>query len=305
MPNKPTIVLTRPASRQQGLFEVLTGYGLTVLALPALSIEPLILPNQVLGKVLKGVDPNTSHPFLAAPVKAPLANDSSEIANSYFKPYDLIVFVSRAAVECFPHHLCADTSNTMMASVGSQTAQAIRQRFGAETIVLCPLDAAQLDSEALWQVLMPYLASVDRVLIVRAENGRDWLRDQFVTNGCQVDYLAVYTRKPCVWSAEQVQNLNAALDSQTPLIWLLTSVESVEAVEAQFNRLGVQAARVVQGVVVTHPRVLDRVRRFLATTISDDLSAQKMRDVTPCQMVASSEPEVLQGLLKLFKFMQC
>lgn len=275
MPNKPSFVLTRPASRQQGLIEVLTGQGMSVLALPALSIEPLIESS-------------------IAPA----------IIKSDFKFYNLIIFVSRAAVEHFPSDLHLDLNQTHLAAVGGRTALAIRQRFGPLATVLCPSEGARQDSEALWQVLKPALTSLCRVLIVRAETGRDWLRNQFMTKGCQVDVMAVYKRKPCVWSAEQVQKLNTALTLKVPLIWLFTSAESVEAVVSQLNLLGVQASQAIQGVVATHPKILERVSRLLATVIFDDLSNKKLGTFTPYQVVAPCEKEILQGLLKLSKFLQ-
>ena len=191
-----------------------------------------------------------------------------------------------------------------MAAVGGQTALAIRQRFGPLATVLCPLEGARQDSEALWQVLAPSLTSFSRVLIVRAETGRDWLGDQFIAKGCQVDFIAVYNRKPCVWSAEQVQKLNTTLTLKLPLIWLFTSSESVEAVASQLNVLGIQASQAIQGVVVTHPKVLERVSRLLATVTFEDLSDQKGTAFTPCQVVAPRDQEILQGLLKLSKFLQ-
>jgi uroporphyrinogen-III synthase len=271
MPDKPSLVLTRPASRQQGLIEVLTCNGMTVLAMPALSIEPLIAP---------------------------------EIIQSDLKFYNLIVFVSRAAVEHFPSDLHLDLSQTHMAAVGDPTALAIRQRFGPLATVLCSPEGARQDSETLWQVLSPVLTSLSRVLIVRAETGRDWLSDQLSSKGCQVDLIAVYARKPCSWSAEQVQKLNVALTLKVPLIWLFTSAESVEVVASQFNVLGIEASQAIQGVVVTHPKVLERVSRLLATVFFDDLSSQKGHAFTPSQVVAPCEQEILQGLMKLSKFLQ-
>ncbi len=291
MSNKPSFVLTRPASRQQGLIEVLTGQGMTVLALPALTIEPLIEA--------------FIEPFIAPSIKS--LNETSiapDIIKSDFKFYNLIVFVSRAAVEHFPSDFHPDLNQTHMAAVGGRTALAIRQRFGPLATVLYSPEGARQDSEALWPVLKPALTSLSRVLIVRAETGRNWLRDQFMTKGCQVDVMAVYNRKPCVWSAEQVQTLNAALTSKVPLIWLFTSAESVEAVVSQLNVLGVQASQAIQGVVATHPKILERVSRLLATVNFDDLSNKKPGTFTPYQVVAPCEQEILQGLLKLSKFLQ-
>jgi uroporphyrinogen-III synthase len=301
MPSKPAIVLTRPALRQQGLVEVLTGYGLHVLALPALSVQAITPVATTLTSL------TTTPPTVVATSTTCVPSITALSDQSGAKTYDLIVFVSRAAVEHFPLDFGVELTSTLLAAVGGQTAHTIRQRFGHEATVLCPLKGDQQDSEALWQVLVPHLTKVHRVLIVRAEKGRNWLCEQFLATNCQVDCLAVYAREPCFWSTEQVKDLNLALQSKLPLIWLFTSTESVDAIEAQFNLLDVSSTHAIQGVVVTHPRVLERVRRFLATTVSVDLLDLQTRDgcgVTPCLVVAPNEPAMVQGLLKLSDFFQ-
>jgi uroporphyrinogen-III synthase len=274
MPNLPIVVLTRPASRQQGLTEALNNFGFTVLALPALTIEPL--------------------PIDALAIEHSTFNHSaittSTITTSTCHAYDLIIFVSRAAVEHFPLHMCANIGQTRMAAVGGQTAQAIRQRFGASVDLVCPAQACQQDSEALWQMLMPFFDQIKRVLIVRAEWGREWLRDRLLEKGCAVDCLATYKRQPCRWSDEQARTLLDALQKQTPMFWLFTSAESVDAVEAQFERLNVEAEHTIQGSVVTHPKVLARVRRLLTN-----------EGMPAFELVAPNDQEILLGFLKLSK----
>jgi len=290
MPKQPTIVLTRPAARQQGLIDSLASLSLPVLVLPALSIEPL-----------------TSHSLVRATPTNTVSNvehstiETSTLIASTSKPYDLIVFVSRAAVEHFPPKMCINLSQTLLAAVGGQTAQAIRQRFGVTINLVYPSASCQQDSEALWQLLIPHLSHIKRVLIVRAEWGREWLRERLLENGCEVDCLATYSRKPCMWSVEQAQVLFDAWQNQTPLIWLFTSVESVDAVETQFKRFKVKPKHVIQGVVVTHPKVLSRVRHLLIEGNSSVTLKLETHDDTLFELVAPNDQDILAGIVKLTK----
>lgn len=290
MPKQPIIVLTRPAARQQGLIDSLVNLSLPVLVLPALSIEPLT--SHVL------VRATSTH---AVSSKEQSTIETTTLIASASKPYDLIVFVSRAAVEHFPLKLCAHLSQTLLAAVGGQTAQAIRQRFGVTIDLVYPFASCQQDSEALWHLLIPHLSRIKRVLIVRAESGREWLRERLLENGCEVDCLATYSRKPCMWSGEQAQALFDAGQNQTPLIWLFTSVESVDAVETQFNRFKVKAEHVIQGVVATHPKVLSRVKLLLIEANSSVTSTLETHDETPFELVAPNDQDILAGILKLAK----
>jgi uroporphyrinogen-III synthase len=290
MPKQPTIVLTRPAARQQGLIDSLASLSLPVLVLPALSIEPL-----------------TSNALVRATSTNAISNieqstiETSTLIASASEPYDLIVFVSRAAVENFPSKMCTNLSHTLLAAVGGQTAQAIRQRFGVTVNLVYPFASCQQDSEALWQLLIPHLSHIKRVLIVRGEWGREWLRERLLENGCEVDCLATYSRKPCMWSGEQTQALFDAWQNQTPLIWLFTSVESVDAVETQFKRFKVKAAHVIQGVVVTHPKVLSRVRLLLIEGNSSVTPTIETHDETLFELVAPNDQDILAGIVKLSK----
>src|SRR3546814_9941416 len=49
--------------------------------------------------------------------------------------------------------------------------------------ILYPTDTQ--DSEGLWRVLQPLLATFKRVLIVRGQSGREWLGDRFQQAGIQ------------------------------------------------------------------------------------------------------------------------
>jgi uroporphyrinogen-III synthase len=253
------------------------------------------------------IEPLTSNALVRATSTNAISNieqstiETSTLIASASEPYDLIVFVSRAAVENFPSKMCTNLSHTLLAAVGGQTAQAIRQRFGVTVNLVYPFASCQQDSEALWQLLIPHLSHIKRVLIVRGEWGREWLRERLLENGCEVDCLATYSRKPCMWSGEQTQALFDAWQNQTPLIWLFTSVESVDAVETQFKRFKVKAAHVIQGVVVTHPKVLSRVRLLLIEGNSSVTPTIETHDETLFELVAPNDQDILAGIVKLSK----
>lgn len=271
------VVLTRPVARQEGLIDALTQHGVSVLSLPALSIEPL------------------------APIhQAPLQPQAM--------PYDLIVFVSRAAVEYFPEGIYEHHTQAILASVGSRTYQAIKNRFVDAPTVLCPAEGSNQDSEALWAVLQPELSKIKRVLIVRAQNGRDWLHDQFIAKGCQVDYLAVYARRPLAWSASQLDSLISHIETQTPLVWLFTSLQAFESIELAFKKSGVEPSAAIQAFVVTHPKLIEPVRGLLATSYKNILGSSHgalahplAYPNVPYSIAEPNDASILATVLKAFK----
>ena len=121
-------------------------------------------------------------------------------------------------------------------------------------------DAAQFDSEALWQVVGKRDWSGCKVLIVRgkgdatdtaAGSGRDWLAQQLRAGGAAVDMVSSYERRaPCL-SAEEVKLAKAA--SCDGSVWLFSSSEALANLmdEPGLKNIGWQSAR----AIATHPRI--------------------------------------------------
>ncbi|MFE8034848.1 uroporphyrinogen-III synthase [Thiohalocapsa marina] len=115
------------------------------------------------------------------------------------QPWDLMVFVSRNAVE-HALALLGDTgvggveplARTPLAAVGKATAAAIRAAGLPSPLV----PATGFDSEALLQ--LPELTAVAgrRVLIVRGDGGRPLLRDTLLQRGAEAAFAEVYRRVP-------------------------------------------------------------------------------------------------------------
>ena len=123
-----------------------------------------------------------------------------------------------------------------------------------------PPDAAQFDSESLWQVIGQRDWRGAKVLIVRgkgdgadssAGTGRDWLAQQWRDNGSMVDVVSSYERRAPQLSSAQLDLAKAA--SHDGSVWLFSSSEAVANLTRQPGLKAVhwQNAR----AIATHPRI--------------------------------------------------
>ncbi len=121
-------------------------------------------------------------------------------------------------------------------------------------------DAAQFDSEALWDSVKNQVKSGDKVLIVRGRsvdvkdadgapmNGRPWLANQLTTSGVQVDFVVSYERSAPVFDAVDLALMaQAAMDKS---VWLLSSSEALANLRT-VSDLNWSNAR----AITTHPRI--------------------------------------------------
>lgn len=237
-PNR-RVVLTRPAERQADLADHLKQMGCDVLALPALRIEPL------------------DSTWCVAAVRP--------------GEFDLMVFVSRAAWHYYKQAVSTlgDTAawppTAVIAAVGQSTARRIRQQVPACVTVLCSSSVAAQDSESLWSLLAKRVQPGQRVLLVRAATGRDWLADQLRAAGASVTILPVYQRRALAWPAQGIEKLQAWRDDGLGGgVWVVTSLEGLRAVERQFARADLAGFR-PSAVVVFHERLVEPARQWLGT----------------------------------------
>lgn len=235
------VVLTRPAGKNEALAARLQAAGCTTLLLPALRIHPL-----------------------AGNKPPPMPGD-----------YDFIIFVSSNAVH---HYLDAlgrygqDApwpSGTRVATVGAGSAALLYESGlipAANILHPDPLASSQ-DSEGLWPILRAYAGPQSKVLIVRGQNGREWLAQKLSEAGMRVDCLPIYEREPAQWTATDGKRLEALLRGDTgPCVFLLTSGEGVAAVHANLSQLGLDHLWVNARFVVIHERVASRLQSFFSAT---------------------------------------
>jgi uroporphyrinogen-III synthase len=127
-------------------------------------------------------------------------------------------------------------------------------------------NAAQFDSETLWNLVKNQVKPSDKVLIVRGNtsntkdaegvggvksvrmNGRTWLADQLTAAGAQVDVVVSYQRSPPVFDAAELMLMTSAATDKS--VWLFSSSEAVANLGAISNLDWSQAR-----AIATHPRI--------------------------------------------------
>lgn len=233
-----SVVLTRPQDKNQLLTQRLVAAGAQALCMPALCISEVLRPGFVV--------PSPSR-------------------------YDLVVFVSGRAVSLYMRALAQAPSagqwpaHTLAAAVGLATAMAVADT-GVVPVgnVLYPAATQPQDSENLWPLLNARIDGIRKALIVRGEQGREWLGCRLEDAGVSVDRLAVYRRDAAVWDDQQREQLMQALSSARPCVFLLTSSESAAAVFANICRFGLEQAWLQCRFVAIHERIASRLQSLVS-----------------------------------------
>jgi len=247
------VILTRPAGRNHALAQRLQAHDIITLELPALALTPIVCDAPAL----------------------PRPDD-----------YDLVIFVSGAAVRAYAEQLqhIARLSHwpahVPAACVGPATARALRGPFWPPALpILHPApDAPRHDSEALWQVLAPVLPGIQRVLIVRGVSGREWLTERLTHAGIHVTRHAAYQRQPADWPDAAFDTLARwCVVGDTP-VWLVTSVASLDAIHAHIARADWLPWWRSHQFVLTHPRF---VSHLSAALLGEPLPDAQIRLCTP------------------------
>lgn len=248
-----TAILTRPEGRNQALQEALQQQGLQSLVLPALVLEER---------------PDCFDPLVHHPAK-----------------FDLVVCVSSQAATSYlailKQHGISWPATVRVAGVGQASIVPFRQqRVVSEQLLLYPESDTAQDSEALWESLQPHLAQVSSVLVVRGQQGREWLGAAFEQAGKKLQRLTVYQRSPAIWSGDEAEALRHALVTTNSSI-LFSSSESVSAVVDNLCRLGLEQYWAKVGGVVIHERIGKRLQSELAK-----------RNLAPLQRLRYASPSV-------------
>lgn len=222
----PRILVTRPAHDAAAWVQALADHGLQAEALPLIAIGPC-----------QG----------SAARQALLQARNAARAPGHWRA---LMFVSGNAVQYFfgsnqdsePDGWAQAAPDLRVWAPGPGTAHSLMlQGFAAGRIDAPPPDAAQFESETLWQVVRHQVRAGDRVLIVRGASqdaggspaggtgttgaGREWLAARLREAGAEVEFLAVYERQLPRWSeAQRSLARQAARDGS---LWLFSSSEAV------------------------------------------------------------------------------
>ena len=175
-----------------------------------------------------------------------------------------VMFVSGNAVRHFFGQRPAAApwpERTRAWATGNGTSEALRDAGVAPFLIDSPAaDAAQFDSETLWQQVGGQLKPGDKVLIVRGGDasgqaaGRDWLADQVAAAGARVETAVAYLRAIPELDAAQLALARCGAGDG---VWLFSSSQAIAHLEALLPQQDWRNAR----AVATHPRIAQAARR--------------------------------------------
>jgi len=237
------VLVTRPAGQAADWMEALQVAGLEPVSLPLIEIVP---PDD-----LAAVDQ----------------------AWQVLSRYAQVMFVSPTAVASFFDRRPAGQPwpvSVRAAAVGQGSWRALLAAGVERAQVDTPDgdDPAMWESEGLWrQVLSAREWAGRRVLIVRGQDGRDWLRDQWIQAGAQVDLLAAYARRTPALDLSCQRLVWQAQSNPTGHVWLFSSSEAVRGLVVWQGQLwqGQDIASLPDPwhdsqAVATHPRIAQAAR---------------------------------------------
>jgi uroporphyrinogen-III synthase len=222
------VLVTRPAAQASEWVQRLRAAGLLAEALPLIDIVPAADTTAL------------AEAWVALPAQA------------------LVVFVSPNAAACFFAARPATQpwpASVLAASPGPGTTQALRA-LGVQAIVEPAADAAQFDSEALWQQLSGRDWAGQPVLVVRGAGGRDWLAERLRERGAVLSFVAAYDRVAPRLAPSQQALLDEALQQPAQHLWFFSSSEAITHLAA----LAPQADWARASAIATHPRIAETAR---------------------------------------------
>ena len=257
------VIVTRPAHDADVWVASLQQSGIQAQALPLIEIAAITNPADIsaLQQALNNLSTYTACMFVSGNAAAHFFSPNSELKMSETQWIRAQAATHNVAIEIPP--------NVRFLAPGPGTVAALLAAgVPASQIDAPPPDAAQFDSEALWQVVGQRDWRGAQVLIVRgkgdasegsAGTGRDWLAQQWRTAGSTVDVVSSYERRAPPLTAEQIELAKAA--SRDGSVWLFSSSEAVANLMQQPGLKSVkwQSAR----AIATHPRIQAAVQAAL------------------------------------------
>jgi uroporphyrinogen-III synthase len=230
------VVITRPAGDAQAWVDALQAAGHEALALPLIEVGPV----------------TDAQPVMQAWAQWP--------------EFQAVMFVSAQAVRYFfdiQPVRSTWASGPRCWATGPGTHKALMQAGVPEACIDSPAaDAAQFDSEALWQRVRPQVQAGSKpVLIVRGQDvdtqpdaalngtGRDWLAQQLQAAGASAQFVVAYERHTPTWSSlQKAQAVQAADDAS---LWCFSSSQALENLASILPTQSWAQAR----CMATHPRI--------------------------------------------------
>lgn len=195
---------------------------------------------------------------------------------------ELVLLVSPSAVAAVSHWVDRWPSHITLAAVGEGTARIARKAWGEDVPIVYPHgSASQSGSEALMAELR-HRGIPSRVLICRGQTGREWLSQQLIAEGADVQTLTCYERTPLAFTDSERQQIGQLALSLPPPVIYITSSETVSTLMHALHPVeGAWKWLVSGGAVVIHPRSEAVVREagFRFVRMSDPRDEEVIRSV--------------------------
>ena len=235
------VVITRPAAQAEALALRLSASGCPVRLFPLLEIQPLA--------------------------------DTAELSATLAKlnDYAMVAFVSPNAIDAVFAHLTDWPKNVIAAVVGegSRIALARHGVTDANATIISPSDKQRTDSETLLLELDLDALRGKKVLIVRAESGRELLADQFRAAGVDVEQIVAYQRLAPTLDEARLVALRTLLAEQND--WIITSSEALRLLKQMVEQADPAAGwQHLQNktLILPHPRIAETARECGFTHIN-------------------------------------
>ena len=228
------VIVTRPVREAARWVATLRQQGLDALALPLITIGP-------------------------APDAEPL-----QAAWESLERFSALMFVSVPAVQQFfavaaPGVLCAWQRGEIPVRAwapGPGTREALLAAgVPAQYVDAPPTNAAQFDSETLWQQVVSQVGVGSVILMVRGADGRgegagrEWLAARLRAAGARVENLSAYVRSAAPLDAQQIALARQAATGDS--VWLFSSSEALSHLRDALPGQSWTKAR----AIATHPRI--------------------------------------------------
>lgn len=282
------IVLTRPKAKNDDLaFSLQSAIAkehfssdVQVVSLPALTIRP----------------------YAWQELSIAAQNDFQSLSQ-----FDAVFCVSPIAIEQFftlvEQQSLILPENMLFLCVGTGSQSQLEQRGIAQSRIVVAQQGN--DSEALLAALSEQLLALKKLLIIRADTGRDWFKEQLQAQGIAVYTHAIYRRESVVLNAEQ-KHFFTYLNANTTFQWLFTSSESVQALIPSLYNLGIfnnlfcdeqsqgRAERIGHQFWVIHPRIGQTIVHVFEKLFSKN--TEKMH--LTISMVGAENQQIQEAMLK-------
>ncbi len=170
------VLVTRPRHQAGSVVQKLVDLGAVPYVLPTVEIHPIGDP-------------------------APMDRAIAQLAS-----YDWIVFTSANGVQAFLHRIREQgrdwraLGNVKLAAIGPKTADTLRRHFLEPDLV-----PTRYQSEHLAAALLERIEPGQRVLLARADRGRELLREVLAPR-CHIEQVAVYSQVDALEADEDVLN---------------------------------------------------------------------------------------------------